>query len=274
MGLLKSERSHPAVVAVEACVSLIGLSVIAAVFGITHWLAPMLLTHYEHAPELAPLPKVTTNAKHRTGDPINFAIVGSLPEIEQAMHAAGWDVADSLSRSADIAIAKSVLFNRPDSTAPVSPLYLFGRAQDIAFEREVGRSARRRHHVRLWLAKGVTHDGRQVWIGDALFDLRAGISHRGFHPTHHIAPDIDEERDTLVSNLISTHRVAQLFDVTGLGLRVDAHNAEGDRYDTDGETKVIVLAAGGADAAKVDTLPDPPLVSLKNSLWSFAHHAH
>ena len=79
------------------------------------------------------------------------------------MRRAGWDAADPVTRASSIAIARSVLLGRPDSTAPVSPLYVFGRAQDVAFEREVGRSASRRHHVRLWQAPDLRIAGRPVW---------------------------------------------------------------------------------------------------------------
>jgi hypothetical protein len=42
-----------------------------------------------------------------------------------------------------------VVLDRPDLDAPVSPLYLFGRKQDLAFEQEVGRSADRRYQCAL-----------------------------------------------------------------------------------------------------------------------------
>jgi hypothetical protein len=190
------------------------------------------------------------------------------------MRRAHWLAADPITRATSIAIAKSVLLHRPDSTAPVSPLYVFGRAQDLAFEREVGRSASRRHHVRLWLAQGVTIAGRPVWLGDAAYDLRAGISHRGLHPTHHIAPDVDAERDTLVDNLARAGQVAARAHVTGVGLRVDAHNAEGDRYDTDGELTVVTIPAGNAPVVPAPPLaPDPPPVALKERWWARFHHA-
>ncbi|HEY5086111.1 MAG TPA: LssY C-terminal domain-containing protein [Gemmatimonadaceae bacterium] len=256
---------------VEITVAVIAAAVIALVYTATHWIAPQLFTHFEHAPELAALPKRTTTARHTKGDPVNLAVVGTQGELVAAMRAAGWVTADPANRKTDIAIAKSVLFNRPDSTAPLSPLYLFGHAQDIAFEREVGKSARSRHHARFWLADGVTHDGRPVWLGDATFDLRAGLSHRGLHPTHHIAPDVDQERDTLVANLINTRQVTTLFTVSGMGIRVEAHNGEGDRFDTDGEMDAVVLSPGNSPIAHTDTLPQPRIVALKEQFWGWAH---
>lgn len=241
--------------------------------ALTHGLAPRLFTHYAAAPVLEAAPKRTRNAHGVKGDPINVALVGSEVEVRDAMRRAGWDAADPITRASSLAIARSVLLHRPDSTAPVSPLYLYGRAQDVAFEREVGRSASRRHHVRLWQTPGLLIAQRPVWLGDAAYDLRAGISHRALRPTHHIAPDIDAERDTLVADLARAGQVAARAHVTGVGLRVDAHNAEGDRYDTDGELTVVTLPPNNVPVALPPALvPDPPLVALKERWWAWFHH--
>jgi hypothetical protein len=141
----------------------------------------------------------------------------------------------------------------------------------MAWEREVNGSARQRHHVRLWRVANVSYDGRPVWIGDATYDLRAGISHRGFHPTHHIAPDVDEERDTIAANLVGAGRVLARFHVTGIGIRVNARNAEGDRYDTDGEMQVLVLSRDEVRHPAPPNASDPPLVALKDKFWAWAH---
>ena len=255
---------------VEIIVAVLACSAIALVYATTHWIAPRLFSHFEYAPELASLPKRTSTAHHDKGDPINIAIVGTEAELEAAMHAAGWVVAARANRASDFAIAKSVLLDRPDSTAPISRLYLFGRAQDFAFEREVGRSARSRHHVRFWLARNVTHDNRPIWLGDATFDVRAGVTST-LVPTHHIGPDVDQERDTLVANLVAAEQVDTLFTVAGMGIRVGSHNAGGDRFDTDGELDVVILSAGGAPSTHADTLAPPPIVATKDRIWNWFH---
>lgn len=232
---------------------------------------PRLTEHYELFPALQTIPKVTVNSRGSEADPINTALIGTQAEIGNAMRAAGWAAADSLSRASKIAIAKSVLLNKPDSTAPVSPLFLFGRRQDVAYEQEIGNSARRRHHVRLWQVAGLLYAGRPVWIGGATFDLRAGISQRGLHPTHHIAPDIDQEREALESALARAGQAQATFRVTGIGVRLNAHNAEGDRYDTDGELRVVVIPeANVTHAAPLDP-GVPAIVALKDRIWNFGH---
>jgi hypothetical protein len=91
------------------------------------------------------------------------------------------------------------------------------------------------------------------------------------HPTHHIDPDVDRERDNVESELARVGQVERQFHVTGVGIRVDAKNAEGDRYDTDGELTVIVVSRGNAPHAAPPLLADPPLVALKQSIWRRLH---
>ena len=102
-------------------------------------------------PALEALPTRTANADGIPGDPINVGLVGTKDQLIAAMLAAGWYPADPITLRSSLDIAASVVLDRPDPDAPVSPLYLFGRKQDLAFEQEVGRSADRRHHVRWWL---------------------------------------------------------------------------------------------------------------------------
>lgn len=242
-----------------------------SVVMLTHVVAPLLLTHYEHNPALETVPKRTRTRRGGEADPVNVALVGTETEIAAAFAKAGWSRADSLSRASDFAIARSVLLRRPDSTAPVSSLFLYGRRQDIAYEREVGRSASRRHHLRLWLATGVTDHGRPVWIGDAAYDLRAGMSHRAPMPTHHIEADVDRERDTVLADLVAAGQLSEQYDVTGMGPRIDARNAEGDRFDTDGDIGVGVISPGNVPATAPAVLSDPLLVRWKNKLFEWSH---
>lgn len=258
--------SWPIVLAATFVLAVLG---VAAVTFTTHVIGPLLFRHYDQLPALASAPKRTRNQKNVEGDPVNIAIVAVDSELVTAFRGAGWVEAQPLSRASSIGIAKSVLFGRPDSTAPVSPLFLFGRQQDVAFEREVGSSASKRHHVRFWRMSNLQYQGRQVWIGDASFDVKAGISHRGLHPTHHIDPDIDRERDQIESDLARAGEVERAFHVTGYGLRVNDHNAEGDRFDTDGEMLVIVVPAGNKKVGAPAIVADPPLVRLKQRVWGW-----
>ena len=94
-------------------------------------------------------------------------------------------------------------------------------------------------------AVAVTVDaaGRPLWIGDATFDRDAGISHLTGEITHHIAPDIDAERDQLMADLAEAGQLAGRYEWPGIGATQDGRNAGGDRYETDGMIAVGVLKA-------------------------------
>ncbi len=58
----------------------------------------------------------------------------------------------------------------------------------------------KRHHVRFWQWDQL-YEGRHGWFGAATFDSKVGLSHTTGQVTHHIAPDVDAERDRLVGEL-------------------------------------------------------------------------
>ena len=80
-----------------------------------------------------------------------------------------------------------------------------------------------------------------MWIGDATFDRDAGISHLTGQITHHIAPDIDAERDRLMADLGVARQLAGRYGWPGIGAAQDGRNAGGDRYYTDGLMAVGIL---------------------------------
>jgi len=229
---------------------------------------PAMWTHHEHEPGLAFLPMVTRTADGIPGDPLNVGLVGSKEDILRAMHAAGWFPADPITLRTSIEIVGSVVLDRPYRDAPVSPLYYEGKKEQFAFEKPDGRSADRRHHVRFWqvLEKGT--DGRPVWLGSITFDRGVGLSHDTGQVTHHIAPDIDVERDLLMHDLQEAGMVESFFRVSGIGPTLFGRNGEGDRYYTDGEIYVATLVVDGIRRTEPPvTIPPPPLIALKDQVW-------
>lgn len=228
----------------------LALTLLAGYLAFAYVIAPVAWRTYEgaHHPAVAGAPKVTANGDGIPGDPLNVGLVGDRAQVVAAMLGAGWQAADLLSVRSSVAIAESVVLDRPDPTAPVSNLYVFGRKQDLAFEKEVGDSADRRHHVRWWQADGVDDEGRPLWVGGVSFDAGSGLSHRTGQITHHIDPDLDRERDGLMADLQQAGWLVGLYDVPGVGPTQDGTNAGGDRYVTDGRMTVGVLAAAGASA--------------------------
>jgi hypothetical protein len=230
---------------------------------------PALWTHHEHQPGLANRPLVTRTAQGIPGDPLNVGLVGIKEEVIRAMRDADWYPADAITLKTSIEIAGSVLFDRPYRDAPVSDLFYDGRREDLAFEQPVGSSADRRHHVRYWLVLEHGREDRPVWLGAVTFDRGAGISHRTGAITHHIAPDIDAERNRLISSLDAAHMLITTYQTSGTGPTLNGRNGGGDRYITDGEITVGVLSGNAAPQAQpAQVLPIPSLVAVKNTAWS------
>ncbi len=249
---------------------------ILAVAALAYWavayaLLPLLWRHYEHQQGLASKPMITETADGIPGDPLNVGLVGDEAEVHRIMLAAGWHPADAITLRSSIAIAGSVVLDRPYEAAPVSPLFYEGRQQDFAFEKAIGGSADRRHHVRLWLVLAKGNEGRPVWLGAATRDHGVGISHYTGQITHHIAADIDAERNALLADLAASRMVTALYKVAGVGPTLFGRNGEGDTYFTDGELRFAVISPGGtlASATPVE-LESPPLSELKDNLWSAA----
>jgi hypothetical protein len=242
--------------------------VLLAYLALAYFLLPMLWIHHEHEAGLASLPMITRTSDDIPADPLNVGIVGSDEDIVRAMTAAGWSAADAVTLRSSIEIAGSVVLDRPYHSAPVSPLYYLGKKEQYAFEKAVGRSADRRHHVRFWKALDKGDDGRPVWLGSATFDRGVGLSHDTGQVTHHIDANIDAERDLLMTDLRNAKVVGHFFQISGIGPTLFGRNGGGDPYYTDGEIHVAVLVPGAANGpADPPTIPPPSLIALKDAVW-------
>lgn len=184
---------------------------------------------------------VTHTADDIPGDPINVGLVGTKEQIIRAFLASDWDPADSITLRSSIGIGLSVVLDRPDFDAPVSPLFYDGRKQDLAFEKPVGNSADQRNHVRFWDTGKPGDDGRPVWLGSASFDRGVGLSHDTGQITHHIGPDIDAERNLVIGDLEASGQLSSSYEIPGIGATDDGRNGGGDRYFTDGKAVVGIL---------------------------------
>ncbi len=249
----------------------LGFSGVVAAWIFAAYVAlPWLWKHYEHQPGLESAPKFSVTAAGIPGDPLNLGLVGAEKAVVQAMLDAGWTPADPVSWRTSLGIARSVLEKRPYPTAPVSSLFVFGRKQDLAFEKAAtaGGSASRRHHVRFWRADDLGTGGVPFWLGAATFDRSVGFSHLTGQITHHIAADIDAERNAVIAGLSQLGWLTQEYQVTGVGATLFGRNGGGDRYDTDGELTIGVLAVSPHKNQPISPLDNPNPVDLKDQLWS------
>jgi hypothetical protein len=250
-------------------IALVVFAVVLVAYGLIAYIVlPRIWAHYEHQKGLTGLTMVTRTAQDIPGDPINVGLVGTKADVLCAMHAAAWYPADPITFRSSVEIVGSVVLDRPYRDAPVSPLFYQGRREDLAFEKPDGSSADRRQHVRFWEVLKRGDEGRPVWLGSATFDRGVGLSRDTGQVTHHIAPDIDAERDRLTDDLKAAKVVEAIYEVSGIGPTLFGRNGEGDRYYTDGEIKISRLVAGcNMKAASTVGLDNPPLVNMKNVAW-------
>ena len=246
------------------------IGAVAAYVVLAYLLAPFFWRHFEHQPRLADMEATTRTALGLPGDAINVGLEGTEDDVLCAMHAAGWTPADPVTLSSSVRIVGSVLFDRPYHDAPVSPLFYENRKQDLAFEKPSGKSATTRHHVRFWKALDAGDDGRPVWLGSVTFDDSLGVSHYTGQITHHVAPDIDAERDLLMSDLAAANKVETTYSVSGVGPTLFARNGGGDPYFTDGDITVSKLVSGCATQESAPAvLPAPAKIAAKNAVFSW-----
>jgi hypothetical protein len=199
--------------------------------------------YYRYHPSFDDNPRVTQTSDGHPGDPLNVSLIGTQAQIDAIMQAAKWYPAAALGLKSDLKIAADTVLSRPDDEAPVSNLYLFGRKEDLAFEQPVGNNPRQRHHVRFWRTGDENEDGRPTWIGSASYDERVGLSHTTGQITHHIAADVDVERDHLFNDLKKTGELADEYVVDGFHKHLEGRNGGGDRWHTDGRLFVGVIDA-------------------------------
>ena len=194
-------------------------------------------------------PRITTTSAGIDGDPLNLSFIGDENDLVSAMLAAGWYPADPVTFKSSLRIAESTIFHRPYIDAPVSNLFLFGRKEDLAFEKPVGNDARQRHHVRFWRGPAQSDSGKPYWLGAITFDSSVGFSHTTGQITHHIAPDVDAERDNLIADLRRAGRVPTIDWEDNFQDPPEGRNGGGDPWKTDGRLPVVTLAEAPAVVA-------------------------
>ncbi len=118
---------------------------------------------------LAAMPATTTNrAGTRTGDPVNLVVIGEFATLLSVM-SARWDESETVTFATCWKTATAFLLGSQYRDSPVSPLYLFGRSQDVALQRS-RRSINERLHLRLWLTLLPFH-GQRVCVGQISRDI-------------------------------------------------------------------------------------------------------
>lgn len=183
------------------------------------------------------------------GDPVNLALDGTALQIHAAMTRAGWTLADDVTLKSSWAIIVSSVFKRSYPQAPVSPLFLFGRRQCLAYQQEVAGNAAQRHHVRFWRCPDgwLLPGGHRVqWLGSGTYDRAVGLSLFTLQVTHKIDADIDIERDFIVDSLRHANPEIGVDLIKDFSTGYHHRNGGGDLIRTDGDLPIVDLTAVGA----------------------------
>ncbi len=233
---------------------------------IAYLFLPFFWKHYERQPEMKGAPTRTRTKEGIPGDPLNIGLVGDEDRLRRSLGTAGWLPADPLGVGSLWGMAKTLALKEPYPTAPISPLYLFDRKEDLAFEKAAGPTLKQRHHVRFWRADALAPPGTLFWIGATTYDVKIGLSHYTGQVLHHISADIDAERDLLIQDLNQAGCLTAHYSVSGLGPTLNGRNGEGDWFFTDGDVCIGVLAEAPEPARKPASPPSD--FPLKQRLWT------
>lgn len=204
------------------------------------------------------VPSYTITGDGLPGDPVNIALVGTLQQLRTAFARVGWSEADPLGLASSWGMVRAFVLNSPYPTAPFSTLYLFGRGQDIGFQKAIDNSPRQRHHVRFWALSltraqstwGSAHfwlstdrppeDEVAIWIGAATRDTGLSLTRLSYQITHATDSDTSAERDHVIREL-TDGRVIGAATVYRDGQLLPTQRVN--HYVTDGEVTLALLAA-------------------------------
>jgi len=236
------------------------LAILTTYLVVAYLIIPMIfrLIRFLFPPKHIPLYSVTPDGF--ACDPINIGLVGTKKQVQKAMLKAGWHQADQKTLKTLTKLIVNSILKRPYPNAPFSTLYLFGRSQDLGFQKPIGNSPTKRHHVRFWAAshtydpnhldhvsfwdiifKSNLASGRVLWVGAASKDIGLGIIRHNAQLTHNIHHDTNSERELLYHDINKAIKVKNAKNVR-IGSPYKVINRVVRRYmQSDGKMKLIEL---------------------------------
>ena len=193
---------------------------------------------------LAALPCCVTNKKGtKKGDPLNLVIVGGKDDAIAALVRRGWRPTEQTWYGSVLKMVNSALSAERYPYAPISPLYLYGRSQDLALQKARD-NIHQRNHLRLWISP-MRYHGRPVLVGQISRDIGTRFTfHSPYLTTHKIDPDVDEARTALQEDMVYSQSLAKLGLVKGVAAapkHAPRHNLTKDPYYTDGFRAVLIF---------------------------------
>jgi len=187
------------------------------------------------------LPRRVNDQLKNEGDMVNFVLVGTEQQVQDALKAADWHLADTSNTNAVVAAVLDTYKKEDYLAMPMSTLYLFGRPQDFGYEQaEPIAMVASRHHFRLWKAP-FTWNGQTVYVGAGTHDIGFAKDRRNNSVTHKIDPNVDGERTNIGESLEESGDVKSMSYYLPPNPVQDAKVATGDTYHSDGRILVVFL---------------------------------
>ncbi|HET7102207.1 MAG TPA: LssY C-terminal domain-containing protein [Terriglobia bacterium] len=187
---------------------------------------------------LAQAPRRVKSKKGNEGGPVNLVLVGSRQEIDAAFEKAGWTAAKDQDANSLWKTFEAIIKGQGYDAAPMSTLFMYGRPEDMAFEKMLN-TFTHRHHLRIWKAPAPAADGRPVWLvvadRDNGFDIRPGVI------SHSVDPLVDLERAKVGADLGMTGLVAAEQTVSVSNPARSGLTATGGKWESDGRILVVDL---------------------------------
>jgi hypothetical protein len=202
------------------------------------------------------VPRFTITSDGLPGDPVNLVLTGTLQQLQVAFKLAGWSETDWLGLASSWRMVRAFVLNSPYPTAPFSTLYLFGRGQDVGFQKAIDNSPRKRHHIRFWalsLAHAETNlgkasfwlntdrppDGACVhWVGAGTKDTGISLTRLTFQVTHATDSDTNAERVYIIDELKRSAVIGEI-NLYKAGQQMGSQPVN--HYITDGEVAAASL---------------------------------
>jgi len=183
------------------------------------------------------LPRYTETLTGKSQEPISFIITSRDDDtIKNAFSQAGWLLGDQINPASLKKLGKTAIFNQAYTAAPMTPSFWNKEVHTFGWEKSTGAdTVRQRHHTRFWKTNFITTAGDHIYLGTASLDT--GIK---WFITHQISPDIDTERELILTDLTNTGLIKNVEKIK-LVDPILGQNFSGDQFFTDGQAYIINL---------------------------------
>ena len=204
---------------------------------------------------LSSFPCCTRNKKgNKNGDPLNVVFIGNYVDVFSALIRSGWHQTEVTYGASAWKTTKSFLFGTSYRYSPISPLYVFGRQQDVGLQK-ARKSIHLRNHMRVWLTEYKYQD-QHIFLGQISRDIGVKLNKRTI-TTHAIDPDIDDTRNSLIGDLAYSQSMSKFGFIEGSQVSTmedTYYNLTPDPYYSDGNRVVMFFSPRRTTLDKIKIL--------------------